>query len=66
MRLWWCTGDPALGDMDIIRDEGSASGGRPAAEPLMPGYMTGKPPGYQHFSSMGRYAAAAAAAGGMR
>lgn len=65
MRVWWGTGDPALGD--IIRDEGSVSGCRPAAEPLMPGYITGIPPGYQHFSSMGRYdAAAAAAAGGMR
>lgn len=65
MGEWWGTGDPALGD--ITRDGGSVSGGRLAAEPFMPGYMTGMPPGYQHFSSMGRYAAAAAAAvGGMR
>ena len=64
MGIWWGTGDPALGD--ITRDEGRVSGGKLAAEPLMLGYMTGMPPEYQHFSSMGRYAAAAAAAGGMR
>lgn len=60
MGEWWGTGDPGLGD--ITRDGGRVSGG----EPFMPGYMTGMPPGYQHFSSMGRYAAAAAAVGGMR
>ncbi len=64
MGLWWGTGDPALGD--ITREEGSVSGGKLAAEPLMPGYITGMLPGYQHFSSMGRYAATGAAAGGRR
>lgn len=61
----WAIGDPALGD--INRDEGNVSGTRPAADPAKPGYMMGMPPGYQHFSSIGRYAAAAAAVdGGMK
>lgn len=52
MWFWWGTGDPDLGD--ITRDEASVSEGKLTAEPLMPGYITGMPPGYQHFSSMGR------------
>ncbi len=51
------TGEPTLEDM--TRDEESFSGDMPAGEPPRPWYNTGMAPGYQHFSSMGKYAAAA-------
>ena len=68
MGVWWCAGEPALGDLtreeeeeegeqeeEVEGVEESASGCKLPAEPtVMPGgYMTGMPPGY-HFSSMGR------------
>lgn len=51
------TGEPTREDMTM--DDGSFSGERPAGELLRPGYNTGIAPGYQHFSNMGKYAAAA-------
>ena len=70
LGVWCCcAGEPALGDLareeqeeegeeeeEVEGDEESASGCKLPAEPtVMPGgYMTGMPPEYQHFSSMGR------------
>lgn len=51
------TGEPTREDMTM--DEGSFSGERLAGELPRPGYNTGIAPGYQHFSSIGKYAAAA-------
>lgn len=57
-------GDAILGDK--TSDKGSFSGDKPGVEPPMPGYSIGMPPGYQHFSRMGRYAVAVAAVTGGR
>lgn len=57
MEVGGVAGEPTLDDM--AKDEGSFSGDKPVGEPLRPGYNTGIAPGYQHFSSMGKYAAAA-------